>query len=324
MITKKVGNWFKTSPSRNAIVAFLGVVIVNSILQKNFFAPEILLSNLSMFLPMILLTIGQAVVLISGEIDLSVGSGAALVNVVVTTILRDNPDAIFSAVLAAICVGLLIGGVNSFVVAITRLPAIVATFATAAIFYGTALKVLPTPTSIDQKLSTYYSSGLVFGFIPLPIAILVGVLFIWWFLGRFRFRRYIYAVGGNEASASANAINTVLTKSIAFIICGILVAFAGFVITMQYASGDANNGKIFALSSIAAAVIGGVSLQGGKGAIGGAVLGSIILSLIANIIFYARLASLYQELIKGIIVITAIGLSIYTNYRNERKSLIIN
>jgi ribose transport system permease protein len=148
------------------------------------------------------------------------------------------------------------------------------------------------------------------------VSIIIGLV-IWGFIQRRKIYRYIYAVGGSEQAAYANGINTKKVKLYAFLISSIFIVLTALVVVSQTATGDANMGRAYTLNSIAAVVIGGISLQGGKGNLIGAVLGALILGFISNIIFFANLSSFYQDLIKGLIIIFALTLSILPTLRKK-------
>jgi len=305
------------------VIAIIVVVAINIILQDTFFTAYTFRSNMSTFLTLILLAMGQAVVLISGEIDLSVGNAAALSNVVCATVLIAYPAAVVPAFLAAIAVGVGCGAFNGFVVNNFRLPSMVATFATASVFFGVALYIMPLSTALkDTSYATVYSSFLVGGFIPIALLMLIAALAFWYTLKRFRLFRYIYAVGGNEKAARASGLGTTMVKTSAYMLCGLFAGIGGIVLTMQFAYGDAYSGSPFALSSIAAAIVGGIAIEGGKGSLVGAVIGAIVFGLLTNVIYYAHLSSHYQELIRGAIIIAALGVAIVTSTRRKKVKAI--
>jgi ribose transport system permease protein len=307
------------SNMRTPIIAIAVVVVTNIILQDTFFTAYTFRSNMSTFLPLILLSMGQAIVLISGEIDLSIGNAAALSNVVCASVLIASPAAFIPAFLAAIAVGVACGLFNGFVVNNFRLPSMVATFATGAVFFGIALYIMPISTALkDTACATVYSSSLVGGVIPIALLILAGVIVFWYILKRFRLSRYIYAVGGNERSARASGIGTTMVKTSAYMLCGFFAGLGGIILTMQFAYGDAYSGSPFALSSIAAAIVGGIAIEGGKGNLVGAIIGALVFGLLTNVIYYAHLSSHFQELIRGVIIIAALGAAIMTSARQKK------
>ena len=144
---------------------------------------------------------------------------------------------------------------------------------------------------------------------------------IWYFFKKRSLYRYIYAAGGNEAAAAANGIDTALIKVLAFILSSVIMFIAAVTVTAQTASGDAHVGLVFTLSSVAAAVIGGISLQGGKGTLAGAAMGACTMGLLINVIYFANISSLYQELIKGLIIIFALGLAVLPRLRQLKYNI---
>jgi len=122
-------------------------------------------------------------------------------------------------------------------------------------------------------------------------------------------------VGGNEESAQASGIETARVKLWALVLAAVFLSIAGLVVTAQTASGDAHVGQAFTLTSIAAAVIGGASLRGGRGTLWGAAMGACVLGLLSNVIFFANIPSIFQEFIKGLIIILALGLGVWPSLR---------
>ena len=317
-----IKRWWQSLASSNMhtpIIAIIVVVVANIVLQDTFFTAYTFRSNMSTFLPLILLAMGQATVLISGEIDLSIGNLAALSNVICASVLIEHPAAFLPAFIAAVAVGVGGGAFNGFVVNYFRLPSMVATFATSAVFFGIALYIMPLSTALkDTACATTYSSRLVGGVCPIALLMLIGVMVFWFIMKRYRLFRYIYAVGGNEKAARASGIGTTLVKTSAYMLCGLFAGIGGIVLTMQFAYGDAYSGSAFALSSIAAAIVGGIAIQGGKGSLYGAVIGAIVFGLLTNVIYYAHLSTYFQELIRGLIIIAALSIAIMTSTRQKK------
>ena len=150
------------------------------------------------------------------------------------------------------------------------------------------------------------------------IVIILAVV-IWYEIKRRPLYGHIIAVGNNEENAYSNGIKVIKVKFAAFAISSVFMAFAGIVITAQVASGDANLGAALTLPSVAAGVIGGISLQGGRGKLEGAIIGAIILGLLTNVIFCANIPSLYQELIKGFIIILALAIGVIPSIKNQKN-----
>lgn len=311
---------FKNSTMLPGIIVFFLVVVgTNIILQPTFFKPVIMKSNLLTFTPLILIAMAQGIIILSGAVDLSIGAGITLINVIMASLMTDSIGSILIAVVVAFILGLVINLINAVCIAYFKLPAMVSTFATASIWYGLALMIMPQPGGyVPSVYYRLYQKNLLM-FIPVPLIIIGIALLFWVFIKKRSLYRHIIAVGNNESNAYSNGIKVMKVKLMAFMISGVFfMALAAIVVTAQVASGDANLGTAFTLPSVAAGVIGGISLQGGRGKLEGAIIGAIILGLLTNVIFFANIPSLYQELIKGTIIILALAIGVIPSIKNQK------
>ncbi len=323
MKIKQAFSDFKKSSVFSSVIVFILLLVINIVLQPRFFTGPVLKSNIMTFTPLILLAMAQAVIVLSGSIDLSIGTSVTLINVVIASIMQDSAASIALALIAGFAVAMMTAAVNGLCIGIVKMPPMVATFATSTVWYGIALLIMPQPGGyVPADFYRLYQKSL-FDIIPVSLILVAAAVLIWLFIKKRRIFRNIYAAGGNENAALANGIKTSRTKISAFLIAGIFITLAAFAVTAQTASGDAHVGDSFALTSIAAIVIGGVSLAGGRGTILGAVLGAVSLNILMNIIFFANIPSLYQEFLKGLIIIVSLVLSIIPNLRNARKQTIV-
>lgn len=298
-------------------IIFLVVVGVNVYLQPGFFTFDVFQSNLASFTPLVLASMAQAVVILVGGIDLSIGMAITLSTVIMAATMDDTPFGILTGIVLALAATFAVGALNGYTVGYLKLPSIISTFAVSSICYGAALLIMPQPGGyIPYVFYEIYQTNIA-SFLPVPLLIILAGLAVWGLFRRRKIYRYIYAVGGDEQAAYANGIDTRKVKLYAFLISGIFIVLTAWVVVSQTATGDANIGRSYTLNSIAAVVIGGVSLQGGKGSLLGAVLGALILGFISNIIFFANLSSFYQDLIKGLIIIIALALSILPTLRKK-------
>jgi ribose transport system permease protein len=222
------------------------------------------------------------------------------------------PEAVGVAValgmLAGIAAGTLVGVVNGIGVALFDVSPFMMTLGTASISFGIAL----TLTSGVPVYGMPDAFGNVFGFgqflgIPTPVyvtALLFVVLYLvlnWTPMGR-----YFYAIGGNYKASLLSGINTRFHLFMAYVLCGLMAAIAGMILTARLETGEANIGASMPLDSIAACVIGGVSLRGGVGRLGSVVLGAVFIGLIQNGMDLARIASYLQEVVIGVLLILAV------------------
>jgi len=295
---------------------FLFIAVINIFLQPSFFQFRIIRSNVLTFTPLMLVSAGQAIIILSGDLDLSVGTGISLINcILANTMSADNP--VGSALLAlalGFAAAMAMGATNGILVGYLRLPSLITTFATAAVWFGLALFLRPQPGGyITPWVSKF--NRLSIGFISMSLLIVIGSLLLWRIIRSRRLGRYIYAIGSDEEAAFDSGINTSMVKALAYTLGWVFVFLASFSITAQMSSGDAYMGNPFALNSIAAVVIGGVSLAGGRGHILGAVFGALTLSLVINIIYYANIGSIFQEFVKGAIIMIALSMTIVYKQR---------
>lgn len=324
---------FISKPEFSSLVILLIMFVMTAIMQKNFFEGKSIVRNINAFAPLILLTMGQAVVIISGGLDLSAGSALSLLICVMTTIMKkgDPVTGVYALVIAFV-VAIIVGIINGIGIGYLRIPPVIVTYATSYIWLGIALFLMPTPggESVDW-FRVFYNVETVenapgfiktFGSVipPALFLVLVGCL-LWYIISKTRIGRYIYAVGSNNDNAYASGIDTAKVQLIACIINSIFIFLTALFFTGQNQSGDARMGDPMTLRAIAAAAVGGIALTGGQGSVYFALVGALILSFVNKIIFFANIPNAYQTLVGGIIVIVAIaGSLVYTLY-NKRALL---
>ena len=320
-------------PEFSIVIMLTVMLIATAVLQKNFFEIKSVVRNINAFAPLILLTMGQAVVIISGGLDLSAGTSLSLLVCVLTAIMKKNdPITGIYAILITLAVAVFIGVINGVGIGYLRIPPVIATFATSFIWLGAALFLRPTPggESVTWFKSFYNISDVdgapafikTFGtFVPPALILVIFGCIIWFLISKTSIGRYIYAVGSNNESAYMSGINTAKTQMLACIINAFFIFLAALFFVAQNQSGDARLGDSLTLKAIAAAVVGGIVLSGGRGSVYFAIIGALILSLVSKIIFFANIPTAYQTFVSGLVVIIAIaGSMIYTFY--SRRNLL--
>jgi ribose transport system permease protein len=319
-----------SKPEFSILLILVVMFTITAVLQANFFEKRSIVRNINAFAPLILLTMGQAVVIIAGGLDLSAGSALSLVVCVLTFVMRKaSPETGAWAILAALVVAVLIGVINGIGIGYLRIPPVIITFATSYMWLGAALFLRPTPggESVDWFKAFYDFSALpgasdslkAFGswMPPALILLLLGCL-MWFVMKRTRMGRYIYAVGSNGNSAYESGINTAKIQMQACVINSLFIFLAALFFVGQTMSGDARMGDPLTLKAIAAAVVGGIALTGGRGSVYFAIVGALIMSFVNKIIFFANIPYAYQTLVSGVIIIVAIaGSQTYTLYRRR-------
>ena len=261
------------------------LIIANISLQSNFFSYNIIKSNFMTFTPLILVSIAQAIIIISGSVDLSVGASMSLFTVVCAFIMTDT-NVLWVVLLGFATVFAVSGFINGTIIGKFNLSPLLATFATSAIFMGVAMIILPNAGGYVPKFFYRLYRADILKIIPAPIFILIIGLAIWYGISKTTIYRYIYAIGSNQEAAFASGIKVSNVRIATHLIASIFIALASLCILLNTATGDYRSGASFTLNSIAAVVIGGISLSGGKGNIWGAVMGALILGLLNNIIFF--------------------------------------
>jgi ribose transport system permease protein len=296
-------------PALFALILLAFALIINFILQPNLFARDTLNSNMRVFLPIILLAAGQAVVILGGGIDISVGGIVSIVNTILATRvgLEGSPEAMWQYVILSLLVGALAGALNGFFVAFLRLQPIITTYATSFLFAGLALFILPNPGGgIPAPIAELYRSTLPLG-LPLAFYVIAVVLVLWAYLRSTRYGNFLFAVGGKAQAAYETAVPVTWIQFSTYVISGLMAAFSGIAITMLMGSGNAEIGASMTLNSITAVVIGGTAFSGGIGGVAGPVMGAITLGFLQNIISFAHINTWWETLAKALIIVAALA-----------------
>jgi ribose transport system permease protein len=304
--------WSSLTSKRPYLFVLLLLVVTlaaNFVVQPDLFKSGTLNSNLRVFLPSIFLAAGQAVVVLTGGIDISVGSTVSIVNTILVTQLGANasPDKTALWLLLVLVVGMAAGAVNGFFTAYLRLQPIITTYATSFLFAGVALYILPNPGgAVPAALTAFYRDTTPLG-IPLAFFAILLILLAWYVIQRTRYGRYLAAVGGQPEAAYATAVpvNSVIFST--YVISGLMAALAGIALTLLVNSGNAGNGDALTLPSVSAVVIGGTVLRGGIGGVAGPIIGAVILGLFKNIISFANVDLWWQTFVNAAIIVLALG-----------------
>lgn len=315
-------SWTTRYPALFAFVLFVIAILINLILQPNMFAKETLNSNMRVFLPIILLSVGQAIVLLGGGIDISVGGTVAIVNTVLATRvgLDGSPERMWQYIFVSLFAGLLAGAINGFFVSYLRLQPIITTYATSFLYAGLALLILPNPGGgIPASIAAFYRNTTPLG-LPLAFYVIAIVLLIWIYISSTRYGKYLYAVGGRAQAAYETAVPVTWVQFSTYVVSGLMAALAGIAITMLSGSGNADIGGPMTLNSITAVVIGGNAMSGGVGGVGGPIMGAITLGIIQNIISFARIDTWWETFFKAAIIVVALAAPGAINLIRSRRS----
>ena len=257
-----------------------------------------------------LLAMAQTLPILTGGLDLSVGMIFVLTNCIASVVLGGPPWMIALGLAAVVLSGVVCGAINGALVVYGRLQPIIATLATSAIYYGLALTIRPLPGgSIDPIMSVLTTQ--LFGVVPTSLVILLAVVLVVWVPFQLSMiGRGCYAVGSSEAAAYMTGIAVRRSRMAAYVLCGLLAALGGLLLTAITLSGDASGstGGIYTLSSIAAVVIGGTSLMGGTGGAIGSIFGAFVLRNVSDLLFVFDIDPLVQPFIQGLILLAAVSL----------------
>lgn len=296
-------------PAWFALILLILSLVINLILQPNMFAKETLNSNMRVFLPIILMAVGQAIVILGGGIDISVGGIVSIVNTVLATRvgLDGSPERMWQFIFISLFIGLLAGAVNGFFIAYLRLQPIITTYATSFLYAGLALLILPNPGGgIPAIIAGFYRNSTPLN-LPLAFYVIAVVLFVWLYVSSTRYGKFLYAVGGKAQAAYETAVPVTWVQFSTYVISGLMAALSGIAITMLSGSGNADIGGPMTLNSITAVVIGGNALSGGIGGVAGPVMGAITLGIIQNIISFASIDTWWETLVKASIIVAALA-----------------
>ncbi len=253
--------------------------------------------------PLALVTMAQALLMLNGGITLSIGPLVSLGAVIAATTMggvAGTPGGI----LAVAAAGLVIGGLTGTIVAYLRLPAIIVTLASSFIITGIALLLLPRPGGFIPD----WFSNLLAGHTPVAFILLAAILVAWKLFLATPAGLGIYAAGDNPVGAFRSGVPVERVKVTAFAISGLLTALAGLFVAAQTGSGDPLIGGPFTLNSIAGAVLGGVGFLGGKGTMRGAICGSLLLSVMINVMFFLGFPPVAQYVVQGLIIVGAVAI----------------
>ena len=289
------------------ILIVLGLFVVLSIITRTFLTTSNLLNVLRQISINGILAIGMTFVVLTGGIDLSVGSVVAFCGIVASGLIRDAHMPVFPVVVIALAIGIVMGLVNGYFIAYWHAAPFVVTLALMTIARGMTY-VYSNGKPISPLTSEFLNigRGSILG-LPIPAFILLLVFILGFvILKYFSIGRYIYAVGGNENSAIVSGINVRTVKLFAYAVSGCLCGLTAIILTSRVSAGMPQAAQSYELDAIAATVIGGTSLQGGRGRLWGTILGALLLGVVSNGLDLLNVSSFYQQIVKGLIILGAI------------------
>ena len=260
--------------------------------------------------------IGMTLVMLTGGIDISVGSMLAMAGVLCAKLSADVGLPLWIAVVITLMIGALFGLINGAAVTRLHIPALIATLATQTILKGIAY-LLTNAVPVKNLSATYkfLGQGYIFGVIPVPLIITVALYVLaWWYLDKTYLGRRVYLSGGNEEAARLSGINTKWTITGTYVFSGVFAAIAGVLMAARLGSGQPSVGSGFEMDVITATVLGGISVNGGKGKVVNVFVGACIMGVLANGMTMLNINQYLQWIINGLVLLFALTMS------NLRKS----
>lgn len=300
-----------------SLVGLLVLITIVTILSPSFLSTKNIFNILRQTSVNGIIAAGMTFVILTGGIDLSVGSILAISGAVCASLLASGQNIII-AVLVALIIGAMVGFLNGFIITKGKLQPFIATLATMTILRGLTLVYTDgkpiTLGSGDLAIKFgQIGGGKIFG-IPTPALIMILVFAICTFvLKNTQMGRYTYALGSNEEATKLSGLNTDKIKIAVYTISGILASVAGIIITSRLFSAQPTAGDGYELDAIAAVVLGGTSLTGGRGKITGTIIGALIIGVLSNALNILDVSSYYQMMVKGAVILVAVLLDRKSN-----------
>lgn len=293
------------------VLVLIGFCLILTVVSPYFLTTKNILNVLRQVSVNGLISIGMTFVILTGGIDLSVGSVLAFAGVVgasfASSAIREVSAPTIISVLIALLSGLALGCMTGFLISKWKLAPFIITLGTMSIARGlTYIYTDGMPIPQLDKSFLFIGKGYLLG-IPIPV-VLFAIAFVicWILLNKTRYGRYVYAIGGSEKSARISGINTKLIFFSVYALSGLLSALGGVILTARTTAGLPQAGTSYEMDAIAAVVIGGTSLAGGQGTLFGTLIGVLIMGVMNNGLDLLGVSSYYQQVFKGLIIIAAV------------------
>ena len=305
---------------QRSIIALLVLIGVVSAINTNFFTVDNILNILRQTFVNAIIAVGMTFVILIAGIDLSVGSILALTGAFAASMVGTELS-ILLVIPAVLLIGTLLGTLSGVIVAKGKVQAFIATLVTMTLLRGVTMvytdgRPISTGFSDTADAFAFLGTGYLFG-IPVPIWLMAIVFLIsWYVLKHTKMGRYIYALGGNEAATQLSGINVDKVKIFVFAVSGFLSALAGLIVTSRLSSAQPTAGVTYELDAIAAVVVGGTSLMGGKGRVMGTLIGALIIGFLNNALNLLDISSYYQMIAKALVILVAV---LADNYLGSKK-----
>lgn len=290
------------------LLALIVLIIFVSILSPSFLSLTNLMNLMRQVSTNALIAFGMTFVIITGGIDLSVGSTLALSSAIMAGMIVNGIDPLI-AMTVSLIVGFILGAVNGLLITKGKLVPFIATLATMTIYRGATLVLTDGKpiTGLDETfIFQFMGRGYFFG-IPFPIVItLVVFALLFVLLHKMSFGRKTFAIGGNEKASFIAGVKSNKIKIFVYSISGVLASLAGIILTSRLNSAQPTAGESYEMDAIASVVLGGTSMSGGKGRIFGTLIGALIIGTLNNGLNLLGVSTFYQQIVKGIVIIIAV------------------
>ncbi|MCW9732189.1 ribose ABC transporter permease [Avibacterium sp. 20-15] len=295
---------------QRSILALLVLIAIVSSINPHFFTMDNLLNILRQTSVNAIIAVGMTFVILTAGIDLSVGSVLALTGAIAASLVNLDLSMFIVIPLVLLC-GTVLGGISGMIIAKGKVQAFIATLVTMTLLRGVTMVYTDgRPISLGfSDVADHFSflgTGYLFG-IPFPIWLMATIFLVaWYILKHTPMGRYIYALGGNEAATRLSGINVDKVKIFVYAVSGFLATVAGLIVTSRLSSAQPTAGVSYELDAIAAVVVGGTSLMGGKGRILGTLIGALIIGFLNNALNLLDISSYYQMIAKSIVILAAV------------------
>ncbi len=299
---------FKENQNLGTIVALIILIVFVSVLNPAFLQVNNLLNLMRQLIINGFIALGMTFVILTGGIDLSVGSTLALTSAIFAGLLQGGMPTIL-AILIALGLGLILGLVNGILITKGKLAPFIVTLATMTIFRGLTLVYMdgrPISGPKDDFAFQFLGKGQFFGIPFQVILFIIAYLILWILLTKTSYGRKIYAVGGNEKASFISGIKIDKVKILVYVISALMAVLSGLVLTSRLNSAQPTAGSAYEMDAIAAVVLGGTSMTGGSGSLTGTLIGILILGVLNNGLNLLGVSSFYQQIVKGVVILIAV------------------
>ncbi len=299
---------FKENQNLGTIVALIILIVFVSVLNPAFLQVNNLLNLMRQLIINGFIALGMTFVILTGGIDLSVGSTLALTSAIFAGLLQGGMPTIL-AILIALGLGLILGLLNGILITKGKLAPFIVTLATMTIFRGLTLVYMdgrPIAGPKDDFAFQFLGKGQFFGIPFQVILFIITYLILWILLTKTSYGRKIYAVGGNEKASFISGIKIDKIKILVYVISALMAVLSGLVLTSRLNSAQPTAGSAYEMDAIAAVVLGGTSMTGGSGSLTGTLIGILILGVLNNGLNLLGVSSFYQQIVKGVVILIAV------------------